>query len=69
MPWPITGDTHYHAKLGLPDKGRVIKGLVVWYVVPHYPIDSYRYTDSHIVIYKKVIRNRESKVYIAIEFW
>ena len=24
-----TGATHYHAQLGLPDKGRVIKGLVV----------------------------------------
>ena len=24
-----TGATQYHAQLGLPDKGRVIKGLVV----------------------------------------
>ncbi len=24
-----TGATHYHAQLGLPDKGRAIKGLVV----------------------------------------
>ena len=31
MPWPKkkTGATHYHAHLGLPDKGRAIKGLVV----------------------------------------
>ncbi len=29
MPWPQTGTTHYHAQLGLPDKGRAIKGLVV----------------------------------------
>ncbi len=29
MPWPQTGATHYHAQLGLPDKGRAIKGLVV----------------------------------------
>ncbi len=29
MPWPQTGVTHYHAQLGLPDKGRAIKGLVV----------------------------------------
>ncbi len=29
MPWPQTGATHYHAQLGLPDKGRLIKGLVV----------------------------------------
>ena len=29
MPWPQTGSTQYHAKLGLPDKGRAIKGLVV----------------------------------------
>ncbi len=29
MPWPQTGATHYHAQLGLPVKGRAIKGLVV----------------------------------------
>ena len=29
IPWPQTGATHYHAQLGLPDKGRAIKGLVV----------------------------------------
>ncbi len=29
MYWPQTGATHYHAQLGLPDKGRVINGLVV----------------------------------------
>ena len=32
MPWPQTGATYYHAQLGLPDKGRAIKGLVVSYV-------------------------------------
>ena len=26
---PKTGATHYHAQLGLPDKGRTIKELVV----------------------------------------
>ncbi len=30
MPWSQkTGATHYHAQLGLPDKSRAIKGLVV----------------------------------------
>ena len=29
MPWPQTGATQYHAQLGLPDKGRAIKGLIV----------------------------------------
>ena len=29
MPWPKTGATQYHAQLGLPDKGRAFKGLVV----------------------------------------
>ena len=29
MPLPQTGATHYHAQLGLPDKGRAIKGFVV----------------------------------------
>ena len=30
MPWPQTGATQYHAQLGLPAKGRAIKGLVVY---------------------------------------
>ena len=25
-----TGAIHYHVRLGLPDKGHAIKGLVVW---------------------------------------
>ncbi len=29
MPWPQTGATDYHAQLGLPDKCRAIKGLIV----------------------------------------
>ena len=29
MPWPKTGATQYHVQLGLPDKDRAIKGLVV----------------------------------------
>ena len=29
MPWPKTGASQYHAQLGLADKGRAIKGLVV----------------------------------------
>ena len=29
MPWTQTAATQYHAELGLPDKGRPIKGLVV----------------------------------------
>ena len=29
MPWPQTGATQYQAQLGLPDKVRAIKGLVV----------------------------------------
>ncbi len=28
MPLPQTGATHYNAQLGLPDKGRAIKGWV-----------------------------------------
>ncbi len=30
MSCPKTGAIQYHAQLGLPDKGRAIKGLVVW---------------------------------------
>ncbi len=33
MSWPLTGATHYHAQLGLPDKGCSIKRLVVCNVV------------------------------------
>ncbi len=29
MPWPKTGIIHYHAQLELPDKGCVIKVLIV----------------------------------------
>ncbi len=29
MPWPQTGATQYHAQLGLSDKGRQIKELIV----------------------------------------
>ncbi len=29
MRWPKTDATHYHAQLGIPDKGRAIKVLVV----------------------------------------
>ena len=29
MPFPQTGAIQCHAQLGLPDKGRTIKGLVV----------------------------------------
>ena len=29
MSRPQSGATQYHAKLGLPDKGRALKGLVV----------------------------------------
>ncbi len=28
MPWSQTGETQYHAQLGVPDKGRANKGLV-----------------------------------------
>ena len=36
---PKTGATHYHAQLGLPDKGRVIKGLVVRNSLDLEPLD------------------------------
>ena len=42
MPWPRTGATQYHAQFGLPDKSRVIKGLVVcndWYLQPLDPLN------------------------------
>ena len=33
MPWPKTFANHYHAQLGLPDKGHAIKELVVCWVL------------------------------------
>ncbi len=33
MPWPLTGAIHYHAQVGLADKGRAIEVLVVCYAV------------------------------------
>ena len=35
MLWLKTGTTHYHAKLGVLDKGRAIKELVVYWVLPY----------------------------------
>ena len=32
MPWTKIGATHYHAQLGLLDKGRANKELVVYYI-------------------------------------
>ena len=45
MSSPQTGVTHYHAQLGLPDKGRAFKGLVVgnsWNLEPLVLINSPR---------------------------
>ena len=39
MPWPKRGATRYHAQLGLPDKGRAIKGLFVCYNWDLEPLD------------------------------
>ncbi len=33
MPLPKTCTTHYNTQLGLPEKGRTFKGLVICYVV------------------------------------
>ncbi len=30
MPQRQTGTIHYHTQLRLPEKGRTIKGLVIW---------------------------------------
>ena len=38
MPWPKPGATFYFEQLGLPDKGRALKGLVVcnsWDLKPY----------------------------------
>ncbi len=42
MPWPQTGATQYHAQLGLPDKSRAIKGLVVCNDWDLEPLDLYK---------------------------
>ena len=39
MPWPQTGATQYHAQLGLSDKDRAIKGLVVCNNMDLKPLD------------------------------
>ena len=39
MPGPKTGATQYHAQLGLTDKGRAIKELVVCYSSDLEPVD------------------------------
>ena len=39
MPWPQTVTTHYHAQLGLLDKGHAIKELVVFNSFDLEPLD------------------------------
>ena len=39
MPWPQTGAIQYHAKLGLPNKGRTIKWLIIWNDCDLEPLD------------------------------
>ncbi len=42
MPWPLTGTTQYHAKSGLPDKGRALKELALcnnWVLEPLYMLN------------------------------
>ena len=51
MPWLKTGATHYHAQLGLIDKGRAIKELVVYWVL-HYLIF---WTIKHVTILLQVM--------------
>ena len=69
MPWPKTGATQYHAQLGLPNKGREIKGLVYnyWdlepldllnglpYVVFNHPLRYLSYNLKKIVLWKNVL--------------
>ena len=39
MPWPQTDAIQYHAKSGLPDKGRAIKGFIVCNDLELEPLD------------------------------
>ncbi len=62
MPWPQTGVTQYHAQLGLPDKGRAIKGLVVCNNRDLEPLDlknglalgCYQPSSGVLIVYSKV---------------
>ncbi len=72
MPWPQPGGTQYHAQVGLPDKGRAIKGLVVcnnWDLEPLDLINGLAlgcYQPSPevlIVYYTCIIDNRNKKTY------
>ena len=48
-PWPQTGSTQYHAQLGLPDKGRAIKGLVV-YLLDGLALGSYQQSPEVLLV-------------------
>ncbi len=63
MPWPKIGATHYHAQLGLPDKGRAIK--VLSRSCTTRPHRSYRYI-SHKRINKTLKWCRDLKKNIDI---
>ena len=57
MPWPQTGATHYHAQLGLQNKGRAIQGMKVGYTVwlgsIIFGID--RWTSAQYVVWSLVV--------------
>ena len=68
MPLPKTGATQYHAHLGLPDKGRAIKGLVVcnnWDLEPFdllnsQALDCYQ-PSSEVLIVLSITENQDLK--------
>ena len=50
MTWPKTGATHFHAQLGIPDKGRAIKELVVFGKFSHTLLVKFGQEIHHIIL-------------------
>ena len=71
MPWLQTGGTQYHAQLGLPDKGRAIKGFVVCnnWDLEHFdllnglPLGCYEPSPAEVLIGLWTIHFKTPKVY------
>ena len=67
MPWRKTGATHYHAQLGLLDKGRAIKGLVVCNCWDLEPLDLITSHPSGIWVKKFIQIHRENPTFLTLQ--
>ena len=66
MTWPKTGATHYHAQLGIPDKGRAIKELVVSGKFSHTSLVQFG-QEKHQIILNCVFRPLDDLKFLSVK--